>query len=143
MEPALGSKGPGRAHPWGRRLGPWPRSLWRNGESPVVIADLALVVAMLSVAGYGALVLPPDGMVPVDVGPAPLRGLGPGIYWMPKAVVLVAWPAVGVLAVLLVAVPLNGLGGSGARVGLTVALALLLLAETAAVSVAVRRGGRP
>ena len=108
----------------------------------MVIADLALVVAMLAVAGYGALALPPDGMVPLDVGPAPRRGLGPGIYWMPKAIGLVAWPAVGVLA-FLVAAPASGFGGSRARVGLTAALALVLLAETVAVSVAVRRGGRP
>ena len=143
MERALGSKDPGRVPVRARRLGPWPRSVRRNGEPTVVIADLALVVAMLAVAGYGALVLPRDAMVPVDVGPAPVRGLGPGIYWMPKVVGLVVWPAVGILASFLVTVPLNGVGGSGARVGLTIALALLMLAETAAVSVAVRRGGRP
>ena len=110
----------------------------------MVVADLALVVAMLVVAGCGALALPPDGMVPLDFGPAPRRGLGPGIYWLPKTVGLVAWPAIGVLAFFLLAVvPSAGLGSSQARVGLTVALALVLLAETVAVSVAVRRGGRP
>ncbi len=109
----------------------------------MVIVDLALVVAMLAVAGYGAVALPPDGMVPLEFGPGPRRGLGTGVYWLPKLIGLVAWPAIGVLAFLLAVVPAGGPGGGTTRGGLTVALALVLLAEILAVRFAVRRGGRP
>jgi hypothetical protein len=102
------------------------------------VADLVVVLAMVAASTVGALALPPDGMVPVDLVP------GAGVQWLPKSIGLAVWPAVGVTAYLAVQVSLDtGRPTGHPRVALTVALALLLLVQTVAILVAVSRRGRP
>ena len=102
------------------------------------VADLVLVLVMVATSASAALVLPPDGMLPVDLG------AGPGLSWMPKSVALVLWPAIGVVAYLATR-PWTGVGRLDVRsqVGLTVALALMLLVQIGSVLVAINRRGHP
>jgi hypothetical protein len=104
----------------------------------MLIADVALVVAMLAASFYGAVALPTDGMVPVDLG------AGTSLHWMPKRIGLVLWPAIGVVAYALVGVAAGPRLDAGSRtVGLTVALGLILAAQLGSIAIAVRRSGRP
>jgi hypothetical protein len=120
----------GKPRRWGRR--------GRARGRGVVIADVLLVVAMLGASVYGAVALPPNGMVPVDVGP------GSALNWLPKRVGLVLWPAIGVVAYFSVGFVAVGRQTSAApRVGLTIALALILAAHLGSVVFAVCRSGRP
>jgi hypothetical protein len=103
----------------------------------VPVVDAALVVAMVCLAGWGGLRLPPDARVPVHFG-----------RWsrstaVPKAPGLVVWVAVGV------ATWLGGgvlgaarTGDPTARVALTVALATILVTQGVAVALAVARSRR-
>ena len=104
----------------------------------MLVADLLLVVAMLGASAFAALALPPNGMLPVDLG------LDSGLSWIPKTIGLVLWPALGVVSYLVTRLA-SAFGQMGPRalVGLTVALALMLLAQTGSILVAISRRGRP
>jgi hypothetical protein len=99
--------------------------------------DSVLVVAMVCMAGYGALRLPSHARIPVHFGP---------LSWqtsVPKTPGLVLWVAVGVVTWLtagLLASPRAG--GAAERVGLTLALATILVAQAVAVGLAVVRSRR-
>jgi hypothetical protein len=103
----------------------------------MLLAEVLLVVAMLGVSGFGALALPPDAEVPVDFLPgAPSNGV-------PKTIGLVLWPAIGVIVYVMSGVVAVAQEGADAQAGITCALALVLVAQTVAVSLAVghaRRG---
>jgi hypothetical protein len=102
------------------------------------VADLVLVVAMVSASAFGALALPPNGMLPVDLG------VGSGLSWMPKGIGLVLWPALGVGSYFLFRLAgAFGQMGPKSLVGLTIALALMLLAQSGSILVAINRRGRP
>jgi hypothetical protein len=102
------------------------------------VVDLVLVLAMVSASAVGALALPPNGMLPMDVG------AGSGLSWMPKTVALVLWPALGVVSYLVIRLSdAFGQMGPKSQVGLTIALALMLMAQTGSILVAVNRRGRP
>lgn len=102
------------------------------------VADVLLVVVMVAASAFAALALPPNGMLPLDVG------AGPGLSWMPKSVALVLWPALGVVTYLGTRVA-GALGQLSFRsqVGVTIALALMLLVQTGSILVAIARRGRP
>jgi hypothetical protein len=101
------------------------------------VVDAVLVIAMVCLSGWGALRLPPDARVPVHFG-----------RWsphtaVPKAPGLVLWVAVGVVTYLAAGV----LGAQRtadltARVGLTLALATILVTQAVAVGLAVARNHR-
>ena len=101
------------------------------------VASLVIVVAMVAASGVAALVLPPHGMLPMDLGP------GSGLRWLPKEVALVLWPALGVVSYLVARLSAAlGEMRSGSEVGLTIALLVLLLAQGGSILVAINRGGR-
>ena len=102
------------------------------------IADLLLVLAMVSASSIGALALPPNGMLPVDLG------LGSGLSWMPKAIALVLWPGLGLVSYVVARLAAAfGQLSPKSQVGLTIALALMLLVQTGSILVAISRRGRP
>lgn len=102
----------------------------------MLLAQVVLVVAMLGVSGFGALALPPGAEVPVDFIP------GAASNWVPKTVGLVLWPAVGVTVYVMTGVVAAAHEGADARAGVTFALALVLLAQAVAVSLAVLHARR-
>jgi hypothetical protein len=97
----------------------------------VPVIDALLVVAMVCVSGWAALQLPADARVPVHFG-----------RWSPHTAVpktqgLVLWVAIGVVTYLAAGV----LGHPGRaqlaeRLGLTVALATILVTQAVAVGLA-------
>jgi hypothetical protein len=98
--------------------------------------DAALVLGMIGVAIYGAVRLPPGAQVPIHFGPGSYNN------WVPKRIGLLLWPAIGVaLYVVLVVTSRGSSGGSGRTIGLTVALAAILVTEAGALKVALGRSG--
>jgi hypothetical protein len=101
------------------------------------VADPVLVLAMVATSAVAALVLPPHGTVPVNVG------AGWGLTWIPKTIPLVMWPAVGVVSYLATLLPVaSGQLSVRSQVGLTIALGLMLLTQTGSVLLAISRRGR-
>lgn len=101
------------------------------------VADPLLVLAMVAMSAFAALVLPPNGMVPVNVG------AGFGLTWIHKVIPLVMWPAVGVVSYLVTLLSVAaGRLSVRSQVGLTIALGLMLLTETGSVFIAINRRGR-
>lgn len=102
------------------------------------VANLLLVLAMVGMSAFGGLALPPDGELPINLG------AGPRLSWMPKAIVLVLWPAMGVASYLSTR-PWAAFGPLRTRsqVGLAIALGLMLLVQTVSLLVALKRRGRP
>ena len=102
----------------------------------MLLVEVALVVAMLGVSGFGALTLPLDAQVPVDFVP------GAPSNWVPKTIGLVLWPAVGVIVYFLAGLVGVAHESAHAQAGITLLLALVLLAQTVAVSLAVGHARR-
>ena len=98
------------------------------------VVDAVLVVAMVCLSWWGALRLPPDARVPVHFGP-----------WSPHTAVpktpgLVLWVAVGVVTYLAAGVLVfRRTATVAAQLGLTVALATILMTQAVAVALAVAR----
>lgn len=104
----------------------------------MVVADVVLVVVMVGASAFGALALPPNGMLPVDLG------AGSGLRWLPKTIALVLWPALGVASYLVSRLAVAaGLASLRSQTGLTIALALMLVAQAGSILVAIIRQGRP
>lgn len=102
------------------------------------VTDLVLVLAMVSASAFGGLALPPNGMLPVDLG------VGSGLSWIPKLVGLVLWPALGVVSYLVARLAAAfGQLSPKSQAGVTLALGLMLLAQTGSILVAINRRGRP
>jgi hypothetical protein len=101
------------------------------------VLDAVLVVAMVCLSGYAGLRLPSHARVPVHFG---------SMSWhtsVPKTPGLVLWVAVGVVTWLtagLLGSP--GAADGTARVGLTLALATILVAQVVAVGLALTRSRR-
>ena len=104
----------------------------------MAVANLLLVLAMVGTSAFGALALPPDGQLPINFA------AGPRLNWMPKAIVLVLWPAMGVVSYLTTGLS-AALGAMSARsrIGLTIALGLMLLVQAGSLLLALKRRGRP
>lgn len=102
------------------------------------VANLLLVLAMVGASAVGALALPPDGQLPVNVV------AGHRLSWMPKAIALVLWPAMGVISYLTTGLSAAwGPVSTRSRIGLTIALGLMLLVQTGSLLLALKRRGRP
>jgi hypothetical protein len=103
----------------------------------VRVIDALLVVAMVCLSGWGALRLPADARVPVHFGrwsPHTAVPKTPGlVLWV--AIGLVTWLAAGVLGH-------PGTAEVAERLGLTLALATILMTQGVAVGLAVARSGR-
>jgi hypothetical protein len=100
------------------------------------VADLVLVLLMVGTSAVAALALPPNGMLPVN--------LGAGLSWMPKSIGLAVWPGIGVVSYL--GTRLSAAFGRlsvQSQVGLTIALALMLSVQTGSILIALNRRGRP
>lgn len=102
------------------------------------VANLLLVLAMVAMSAFGGLALPPDGQLPINLA------AGPRLSWMPKVIVLVLWPAMGVASYLTTGLSAAlGPVSARSRIGLTIALGLMLLVQTGSLLVALKRRGRP
>ena len=105
----------------------------------ILIIDSLLLLGMVGVSLYGVSALPPGAQVPIHFGPASYNN------WVPKNVGLIMWPAAGaVVYVVLVVTARRGQttgGGSGAAIGLTVALVVALITQVGALRVAHNRQG--
>jgi hypothetical protein len=105
----------------------------------VIIAASVLLVAVVSLSLYGGSVLPEDAELPMHYG------FGGYTNWRHRTVVLWTWPAIsGVLYVLAVAGSRNVQAGGGVplSLGLTVAIAVLLINQIGALRASLRRSGR-
>lgn len=99
----------------------------------------ALLLAMICVSLYGAAALPPGAQLPVH--------FGPGGYnrWVPKSTGLVLWPALGVVAYVIIVVNVHNHsthGGLGPAAGLSIALGVMLITQVGALTVALTRNRR-
>ena len=100
-----------------------------------------LLLGIICVSVYGAKILPAGAQLPLHFGPAGYT------RWAPKNIGLLAWPAIGVVAYVILIIQPGGhhaAGGHGLplRVGLTIALALMLVSHVGALRVAVNRSGQ-
>jgi hypothetical protein len=106
----------------------------------VVIAASVLLVAVVSLSLYGASALPEDAELPMHYG------LGGFTNWRHRTVVLWTWPAIsGVLYVLAVAGGQGGQAGSSGvplSLGMTIAIAVLLINQIGALRASLHRSGR-
>jgi hypothetical protein len=102
-----------------------------GGEAPVPVIDGLLVVAMVCLSGGAALRLPADARVPVHFGRwAPHTAI-------PKTPGLVLWVAIGVVTYLAAGVLGHPRTAEIAeRLGLTLALATILVTQAVAVGLA-------
>jgi hypothetical protein len=88
----------------------------------------ALELAIICVSLYGAATLPPGAQIP-------LHGAGGYNRWLPKSVGLVFWPALGVVVYLIILATGHGSQVHGSpAVGLSIALAVMLVAEIGALA---------
>jgi hypothetical protein len=104
----------------------------------LIIAGV-LLLAMIGVSSYGAAILPPGARMPIHLGPTGYN------QWVPKIVGLLLWPVAGLVVSAILFVHFHGQhdhGGRGATIGLTIALAAMLVLQFAAVKVALNRTGR-
>ena len=106
--------------------------------APLAI-DSVLLLGMIGVSVYGASALPPGAKVPMH--------FRPGAYnnWVPKSAGLALWPVGGAAIYLILALHARGQqanGGSGLPVGLTIALAVILVTQVGALKAALSRSGR-
>lgn len=102
----------------------------------MLIVDAVLLLGMVGLAVFGAATLPPGAQVPIHFG------LGSYNNWMPKKVGLVLWPAIGVLAYVVLVITERRPHHGGATTGLTIALVVILVTQTGALRAAVGRSGR-
>lgn len=106
----------------------------------VVIAASVLLIAIVSLSLYGASVLPYSAELPMHFG------FGGYTNWRPRTVVLWTWPAIsGVLYIILVIAGRSGQGGSGGLslpVGMTAAIAVMLINQVGALRAGLQRSGR-
>jgi hypothetical protein len=105
------------------------------------IIDSVLLFGIICVSVYGAVILPAGSRLPMHFGP------GGYTNWAPRNVGLLAWPALGaaVYVILIVAARghhANSRHGLPLSVGLTIALALMLVNHVGAVRAAVNRSSR-
>jgi len=101
--------------------------------------DGALLLAMIGVSLYGMAALPSDAQIPVHFGPTGYN------RWVSKNAGLVMWPGLGVLVFVVLIVATRGQranGGTGPTIGLTVALAVMLVTHIGALAVALARSRR-
>lgn len=102
----------------------------------VHVVDPLLVVAMVCLSGAAALRLPADARVPVHFGP------WSHLTAVPKAPGLVLWVAVGVVTYLAAGLGHHRTADVAQRLGVTVALAIILVAQAVAVGLAIARSRR-
>jgi hypothetical protein len=106
----------------------------------VIIAASVLLVAVVSLSLYGASILPEDAELPMHYG------FGGYTNWRHRTAVLWTWPAISaVLYVLAVAGSQNNgqAGGGGPlSLGLTIAIAVLLINQIGALRASLRRSRR-
>ena len=103
-----------------------------------LIIDGVLLLAIIGVSLYGAAALPSGAQVPVHFGPAGYN------RWLPKKTGLAIWPALGVMAYVIIVVTARdkGIHGSPAT-GLTTALGVIMATQVGALTIALtgsRRG---
>ncbi|HXW44365.1 MAG TPA: hypothetical protein VEL03_06245 [Streptosporangiaceae bacterium] len=99
-----------------------------------LITGGALVLAIICVSLYGAATLPPGAQVPVHFG------LGGYNRWLPKNLGLALWPALGVVVYVIILVTGHDKGVHGSpTVGLSIALAVMLVTQIGALTLARRR----
>ena len=105
----------------------------------ILIIDSLLLLGMVGVSLYGVSALPPGAQVPIHFGPASYNN------WVPKNVGLIMWPAGGAVVYVILVVAARSEratgGGSGAAIGLTVALVVALITQVGALRVALNRQG--
>ncbi len=106
-----------------------------------LLIDTALLLGIVGVTLYGAATLPAGARLPLHFG------LGGYTNWQQKGIALVTWPVIAVVIYVILIVADRNQQGSGSHglplpVGLTIALALMLVNEVGAVRAALGRGGR-
>jgi hypothetical protein len=103
-----------------------------------LIIDSVLLLGIVGASLYGAAHLPAGARMPTH--------LGPGGYnnWQPKAFALLTWPVVGagIFVVLAVTGRNHQHSSDSLPIGLTIALALMLVNEIGALRAALSQGGR-
>ncbi|HLI36731.1 MAG TPA: hypothetical protein VKV80_05230 [Streptosporangiaceae bacterium] len=104
-----------------------------------LVIDSVLLLGMIGTSLYGAAALPAGAQVPVHFGPAGYN------RWVPRNAGLVMWPAIGVVVYVILVImgrSQRANGGSGPPIGLTIALAVMLVTQVGALRVALSRSGR-
>jgi hypothetical protein len=106
-----------------------------------VIIDSALLLGIVGVSLCGAATLPAGAQLPLHFGPAGYTN------WQQKAVALVLWPVTAVVVDVVLIVSSHGQHDTASHglslpVGLTIALAVILINYVGAVRAAVARSGR-
>jgi hypothetical protein len=106
-------------------------------SSTLLIIGGVLLLAIIGVSLYGAAALPSGAQVPIHFGPAGAN------RWLPKKTGLAIWPALGVIAYVIVLATDHdkGIHGSPAT-GITVALCVILATQIGSLAVALTRGRR-
>jgi|SRR5580658_4085735 hypothetical protein len=106
-------------------------------SSTVLIIGGVLLLAIIGVSLYGAATLPSGAQVPIHFGPAGYN------RWLPKKTGLAIWPALGVIAYVIVLATDHDKAVHGSpATGITVALCVILAAQIGALVVALNRGRR-
>lgn len=108
-------------------------------NTATLIIDSVLLLGMIGVSLYGAGTLPVGALVPIHFGPASYNN------WVPKSIGLAIWPAGGVVVYVILAITLRNQqvhGGSGPKIGLTIALVVMLVTQVGALRAAFARNGR-
>jgi hypothetical protein len=104
-----------------------------------LIIDALLLIGIVAVSLYGATHLPAGARMPTHLG---LGGYG---NWQPKTFALVTYPSVATGIFVYLAVTAKShqqSGNSGLPIGLTVALAVILAGQIAALRAALNHSGR-
>jgi hypothetical protein len=104
-----------------------------------LIIDSVLLLGIIGVSCYGAAILPARARLPMHFGPG---GYG---NWVPKNVGLLLWTVISVVIYVILAVTARGQqasGGHGLSIGLTIALAAMLVNNVVAIRIALARSGR-
>jgi hypothetical protein len=94
----------------------------------MLIIGGALELAIICVSVYGAITLPAGAQIPV-------HGAAGYNRWLPKSAGLAFWPALGVVAYVIILVTSHSRDVHGSpTVGLSVALGVMLVAQVSAVA---------
>lgn len=106
-----------------------------------LIIDSALLLGIVGVSLYGRATLPAGAQLPLHFGPAGYTN------WQQKSIALVLWPATAVVVYVVLIVTSRSQHGAGSHglslpIGLTIALAVILVNYAGAVRAAVGRSGR-
>ena len=106
-----------------------------------LIIDSALLLGIVGVSLYGRATLPAGARLPLHFGPAGYTN------WQQKTIALVLWPATAVVLYVVLVVGSRSQHDAAGRglslpIGLTIALALILVNYVGAVRAALNRSGR-